>query len=69
MEGEGEGGGWGGETGARRETPTFGDLLDEIDFSSGAMGGELHTYIPALCLFVSNSLTVTLSVHTCTLMG
>lgn len=41
---EGEGGRWGGETGARRETPTFGDLLDEIDFSSGAMGGELHTY-------------------------
>ena len=41
--------GWEVEDGDVRETPMFGDLLDEIDFSTGALGGEL---ISLFILFV-----------------
>ena len=39
---EGEEGGWEGDEGdERRETQTFGDLLDDIDYSTGALTGLL----------------------------
>ena len=41
-----------GEMGGGRETQKFGDLLDDIDFSTGALDSKFHVY--------------TLSTHCCT---